>query len=276
MSPSVVLITGCSSGIGLASAVHFAQRGCTVVATMRNLDRSDALRGALAAARVDADIRVLDVNSDSSVVEAVVGVVADHGPVDIVISNAGIGVAGTTEELSLDDFKASIDTNLFGAIRLLHAVLPTMRERGSGRFIAVSSISGALGLPFNDAYCASKNALEGLLESLYPVAEKFGVYVSVVEPGPVTGEFVTKSFGPTGVVAGDPYAAMKAKFKAIQDGGYETAQTNEEIAEVIWQVAQAEAPVLRYQTSESVAKLLGVKLKDLTGERITGLTARWI
>jgi NAD(P)-dependent dehydrogenase (short-subunit alcohol dehydrogenase family) len=276
MKSPVVLVTGCSSGIGLASAVHFAEQGCTVVATMRNLDRSKTLRDALDTAGARAEIRVLDVNSDVSVADTVSEVANDHGPIDIVISNAGIGVAGTTEELSLDDFKASIDTNLFGTIRLLHAVLPSMRQRGSGRLIAVSSMSGALGLPFNDAYCASKNALEGLLESLYPVMAKFGVYVSVVEPGPVTGEFVTKSSGPSGVVAGDPYAAMKSTFKAIQEGGYDTAQSNEDIAEVIWQVATAEAPVLRYQTSESVAKLVGVKLKDLSGERITGVTARWI
>jgi NAD(P)-dependent dehydrogenase (short-subunit alcohol dehydrogenase family) len=276
MSSPVVLITGCSTGIGLASAVHFAGQGCTVVATMRNLDRSGLLRDSLHAAGVEAEIRVLDVNSDVSVADTVAGVIADHGRVDIVISNAGIGVAGTTEELSLDDFKASIDTNLFGAIRLLHAVLPSMRASGSGRFIAVSSISGALGLPFNDAYCASKNALEGLLESLYPVAAKFGVHVSLVEPGPVQGEFVTNSSGPTGGVVGDPYGPLREAFTATQAGGYESAQTNPEIAQVIWQVATADAPVLRYQTSESVAKLVGVKLKDLTGERLTGLTARWI
>ncbi len=276
MSSPVVLITGCSTGIGLATAVHFAGQGCPVVATMRNLDRSGLLRDSLHAAGVEAEIRVLDVNSDVSVADTVAGVIADHGRVDIVISNAGIGVAGTTEELSLDDFKASIDTNLFGAIRLLHAVLPSMRASGSGRFIAVSSISGALGLPFNDAYCASKNALEGLLESLYPVAAKFGVHVSLVEPGPVQGEFVTNSSGPTGGVVGDPYGPLREAFTATQAGGYETAQTNPEIAAVIWQVATADTPVLRYQTSESVAKLVGVKLKDLTGERLTGLTARWI
>ncbi len=272
----VVLVTGCSSGIGLAAAVHFARNGCTVAATMRSLERCGALRSALDGAGADADIRQLDVDSDASVAAAVAGVVADHGPIDIVISNAGVGVAGTTEELSLDDFRASIETNVFGPVRLLHAVLPAMRERGAGRFIALSSISGSLGLPFNDAYCASKHALEGLLESLFPVAARLGVYVSIVQPGPVTGEFATNSTRPSTTVEGAPYAAMRAVFAGVQAGGYETAQTNEDVAEVIWQVANAERPVLRYQTSESVAKLVGVKLKDLSGERLTAVTSRWI
>lgn len=276
MSDPVVLITGCSSGIGLAAAVEFARNGFTTVATMRDLAKADPLRAALAAAGASADIRLLDVDDPMSVGAAVAAVTADHGQIDIVVSNAGVAADGTLEELSLDDIRAVFETNFFGTVSLFKAVLPSMRERGNGRLIAVSSVAGALGQPFNDAYCASKQALEGLLESLHPVAAQVGVHVSVVEPGPVLGQFVQHGAAPSERAAGGPYAAARARFQAVQEGGYAGAQTPTEIAEVLVQVARAEVPVFRHQTSEGVSKLVGVKLKDLTGERLTGLTARWV
>lgn len=269
---TTALITGCSSGIGLASAVEFARQGCDVVATMRDLDRSQPLRDALAAAGVSAEICALDV-SDGASVDALA---ARLGAVDVVVSNAGIGIDGSTEELTIDDFRRSFETNVLGSVRLLHAVLPTWRERGSGRFIAVSSVAGAVGQPFNDAYCMSKFALEGLLESLHPVIAQFGIHVSLVEPGPVAGDFADKYAPGQGRDGDSAYAESYARFKQVQAGGFATAQTNDEIAAFLWQVAGSETPVLRYQTSELVEKLVGLKLKDMTGERITGLTARWV
>jgi len=271
-----VLITGCSSGIGLAAAVEFAGRGCDVVATMRDLGRADALRDALAAAECAADIHVLDVADDESVATGVAAVLADVGGIDVVVSNAGVGIDGTTEELSIADFRQSFETNVLGSVRLLHAVMPHWRSAGGGRFIAVSSVSGAIGQPFNDAYCMSKFALEGMLESLAPVAAQFGVHVSMIEPGPVSGVFVDKSRGPESPAAGDPYAGPRGRFQAVQDGAFSAAQTNEEIAGFLWRVATDDAPDLRYQTSELVEKMVGQKFKDMTGARVLGMTSRWI
>jgi NAD(P)-dependent dehydrogenase (short-subunit alcohol dehydrogenase family) len=273
---TVVLVTGCSSGIGLATAIEFSRRGCTVVATMRDLDRSGALREASAAAGSAADIRTLDVASDDSVSSTMAAITADYGVVDVVVSNAGIGIDGTTEELIVDDFRGAFETNVLGSVRLLHAVLPAWRERGRGRFVAVSSLAGVIGTPFNDAYCASKFALEGLLESLHPVAAQHGIRISIVEPGPVTGEFAHRHRPPSGRTDSSPYAQARARFQAVQDAGYETAQSNEEIAAALWHVATADDPVLRRQTSDAVAKVVGLKLKDMTGERVTGMTRRWI
>ena len=270
------LITGCSSGIGLAAAVEFARRGCDVVATMRDLDRADALRDALAAAECAADVRVLDVADDESVATGVAAILADVGGIDIVVSNAGVGIDGTTEELSIADFRQSFETNVLGSVRLLHAVMPQWRSAGSGRFIAVSSVSGAIGQPFNDAYCMSKFALEGMLESLAPVAAQFGVHVSMIEPGPVSGVFVQKSRGPESPAVGDPYAGARGRFQAVQDGAFDAAQTNEEIAGFLWDVATADEPSLRYQTSELVEKMVGLKFKDMSGARVLGMTSRWI
>lgn len=272
---TVALITGCSSGIGLAAAAEFARQGCTVVATLRNLDRAGPLRGALADAGPRADVRTLDVADDESVRATIKAIVADHGVIDVVVSNAGIGIDGTTEELTIDDFRTSFETNTLGSVRLLQAVMPTWRARQDGRFIAVSSMGGVVGNPFNDAYCASKFALEGLLESLHPVAAEHGIKVSLVEPGPVTGEFAHK-YAPAGRTSDGLYAEARARFQVVQDGGYAAAQTNEEIADILWSVATSDAPLLRYQTSEMVSKVLGLKLKDMSGERVTGMTSRWI
>jgi NAD(P)-dependent dehydrogenase (short-subunit alcohol dehydrogenase family) len=271
-----VLITGCSSGIGLAAAVKFAGEGYDVVATMRDLDRSSALRSALTEAGAGADVRVLDVADDRSVTTGLAGVLADHERVDVVISNAGIGIDGTTEELSIDDFRASFETNVLGAVRLLHAVMPAWRAQGGGRFVAVSSVAGAIGQPFNDAYCMSKFALEGLLESLAPVAAQFGVRVSMIEPGPVSGVFVDKSRSPQQQSSDSPYAAQRGRFQAVQDGAFDAAQTNEEIAQFLWDVSTSDDPKLRYQTSEMVEKMVGLKFKDMTGDRVLGMTSRWV
>ena len=276
MNDQVVLITGCSSGIGLAAAVEFARRGCTVVATMRDLARSDRLRAGFADVGADADIRRLDVIDDASVAQAVAGVMRDHGRIDVVISNAGVGSDGTLEELTLADIRAVLDVNFLGTVRVIKAVLPAMRERGAGRLIAVGSTAGLLGQPFNDAYCASKFALEGLLESLHPVVAQFGVHVTVVEPGPVAGEFVENSGGAGGPPADGPYALARVRFQAVQDSGYEMAQSPHEIACLLWDVATVASPHLRYQTSNAITRLAGIKLKDLTGERVVGLTRTWI
>jgi NAD(P)-dependent dehydrogenase (short-subunit alcohol dehydrogenase family) len=276
MSGPVVLVTGCSSGIGLATAVHFATNGCRVVATVRNPDRSGSLRDALAAASITADVRCLDVADDEMVGALVASVIADYDGIDVVVSNAGIFIDGTMEELTVDDFRASFETNALGAVRLLHALLPGWRANGAGRFIAVSSTTGAVGAPFNEAYSASKFALEGLLESLHPIAAGFGIAVSVVEPGPVSGEFADRHGAPASRTPDGPYSAIRERFVEAQKLGYATAQTNDEVAAVLWQVATADAPMFRYQTSEQVKRILSRKLVDLTGERVTGMLRRWI
>jgi NAD(P)-dependent dehydrogenase (short-subunit alcohol dehydrogenase family) len=275
-SMRVVVITGCSSGIGLAAAVAFARNGDRVIATMRRPDNGAGLGDALAASGLAADIRGLDVANDDSVAVAVAAILADYGHVDIVVSNAGIGCDGTTEELTVHDFRALFETNTLGAVRLLHAVLPSWRARGAGRFISVGSMAGVVGQPFHDAYCASKFAVEGMLESLQPVVAQFGISVSIVEPGPVVGTFSEKLAEPPSRAIDGAYAAQRARFRAFQVEADSGAQSAAEVANVLVQVAASERPLLRYQTSDMVQRLIGRKIKDMTGERVTDLTTRWV
>ena len=272
----VTVITGCSSGIGMAAGVAFARRGDQVVATMRRPDAAAALYAALAAEGLTADVRALDVADDDSVTTAMAAILADYGHIDVVVSNAGIGCDGTTEELTIADFRSVLETNTLGTVRLLHAVLPSWRERGAGRFISVGSMAGVVGQPFHDAYCASKFAVEGLLESLHPVVAPFGISVSIVEPGPVASAFHEKLSPPPSRLADGAYAEPRARFRAFQDVTDAGAQSNAEVADVIVEVAASEHPALRYQTSEIVQRLIGRKLKDMDGRRVTDLTSGWV
>jgi NAD(P)-dependent dehydrogenase (short-subunit alcohol dehydrogenase family) len=276
MPPRVTIITGASSGIGLATSVALAQSGDTVVATMRDPGKAKPLLRAADDAGVAVEVLRLDVTDNGSVNECVGTVLERHGTIDILVNNAGVGCSGTLEELSVDDFSRSLDVNFLGAVRTTKAVLPCMRAAGRGHVIAVSSIAGVFGQPFNDAYCAAKFALEGLFEALSPVAAAFGVHVSVVEAGPVTGHFQERSGGMQDRAASSPFLPLWDQFSGVADQGYESAQTPQAIADAIVAVTADPAPALRYQSSSSVKRLLGVKLADLSGERVTGMTRSWL
>jgi NAD(P)-dependent dehydrogenase (short-subunit alcohol dehydrogenase family) len=269
------MITGCASGIGLATAVAFATCGDVVVATVRDLNRTDSLRAALDAIGDTASIAQLDVTDDDSVSSAVDATLAAHGRIDVLVSNAGVLYEGSSEELDIEAFRHSFDVNVLGAVRLIKAVLPAMRVAGNGHIIAVSSMAGIFGQPFNDAYCSSKFGLEGLFESLFPVAGSVGVHVSMIEPGPVDDDFVNRGTEPS-VDGNGPYGAARANFARLKQGAYIGAPKPADIAAQILTIADDPAPKLRYQTSESVTKMAALKLKDLSGERVTSMTSAWL
>ena len=166
-----VLITGCSTGIGRATAVELTARGHEVVATAR---RPESLDGLEVAERL-----ALDVDDAASVQAAV----AAAGTVDVLVNNAGWESAGPVEKADLDEVRAMFETNLLGAARMVQAVLPAMRERGSGTIVNVSSVAGVVAGPLNGFYAASKHALEAMSESLHYEVGHFGVRVVIIEPG---------------------------------------------------------------------------------------------
>jgi NAD(P)-dependent dehydrogenase (short-subunit alcohol dehydrogenase family) len=274
-----VLITGTSSGIGLATAVQAAEAGWTVVATLRDTGRVDALRAAAEAAGVTERVRIerLDVTDPASVAEAVAGVLAEYGRLDAVINNAGIGQLGTIEQIGVEAFRSVLETNFFGVVELTRAALPHLRASG-GRVITVSSLGGLIGQPFNEAYCAAKFAVEGFLESLAPVAANTGVRVSVVEPGPVASEFVAhlEPSVPGLIENAGPYeAAFKAYF-ATTAGLFEQAQSSADAAAVVVATLTAENPPFRVQTSDLARELAGIKLSDLDGSAVQAVTSPWL
>jgi NAD(P)-dependent dehydrogenase (short-subunit alcohol dehydrogenase family) len=210
----IVLITGSSTGIGLATAVTLARAGHAVFATMRNLGTTGELQALIAAERLPITTLALDVDDDSSVAEAFETALAKHGRIDVLVNNAGIGWPGAIEETPLDSFRRIMETNYFGALRCIKAVLPGMLARRSGLIVNVSSIVGRIAIAPGAAYAASKHALEALSECLSQEVKVFNVRVALVEPGPIatakagTVQRQSKSAYPQGRRLGALFAAV--------------------------------------------------------------------
>ncbi len=174
-----ILITGSNSGFGKLAALTFARQGHDVVATMRTVSRGEELRATAEAEHLPIEIRRLDVCDAGSVAEAV----GDPAAIDVVVNNAGFEVSGALELVDDELWMRQLDTNVLGPMRVVRAVLPAWRDRGSGTIVNVSSIAGVVGSPFGGVYSASKHALEGLSEVLHFETSASGIRVRLVEPG---------------------------------------------------------------------------------------------
>ena len=269
----VAVVTGTSTGMGLHAAVELARKGLTVVATMRDTARAGPVRQAARAAGVELDIRALDVTDHRSARSVLEQIAAAHGRIGVLVNNAGRGSVATAEQLTLDDVQAQLDVNYLGPVALAQAVLPAMREAGSGRILTVTSVGGAVGQPFADAYCGAKFAVEGFMQSLAVVAERFGVWVSVIEPAAVASEFVANVARPA---AGGPYDELLAAYVARTRMAFAAAQSARDAGAAIAEAATSAAYRFRWQTSDQAAAFAGVSLADLDGERVLSITRRWI
>ncbi|KAI2663512.1 Retinol dehydrogenase 8 [Labeo rohita] len=256
MNKKAVLITGCSSGIGLALAVRLAKdekNRFMVYATMRNPDKSEAL--VEAAGRTlgrTLEIKQLDVCDENSIKACV-----DSLPmrrVDILISNAGMGMIGPIECQTIKEMKTVMDTNFFGLLRLVKEILPDMKKRKSGHIVVISNVMRIQGILFNDIYAASKFAVEGFCESLAVQALRFNLKISLFEPGPVITEFERKVYEEglkTDLTKADEMTAdmftsiLKNYNKIFQSLG----QTPEEVAEHTLKLITMKNPPFRHQTN---------------------------
>jgi NAD(P)-dependent dehydrogenase (short-subunit alcohol dehydrogenase family) len=279
MSARVVLVTGTSSGIGLATAIAAAEAGFRTVATLRDTGRADALRRAATVAGVDVDVRQLDVTDAGSVAACVEGVVAKHGRLDAVVNNAGAGHVGTIENETVQDVRRVMEVNFFGVVQVTKAAMPHLRASG-GRLVTISSVGGVIGQPFNEAYCAAKFAVEGFMESLAPVAARLGVTVSIVEPGAVASAFVANAGlgDPQAAIdAAGPYAeSLSAYVQRTLRQFSGSAQSAEQAAASVVEVLTAARPAFRVQTSSAARDFVATKLADLDGSAVTTLTGSWV
>jgi len=174
-----VLITGCSSGFGLLLAVKAAKIGFEVVATMRNLGKSESLKRAMAESNVSAQIEELDITSP----ESIAALVEKIGSVDMLVNNAGILITGSFLDITDAEARRVFETNYFGQVNLTRAIAAGMIERKSGRIINITSLAGLIGHPFNAAYSASKHAFIGFTKSIRVELAPFGIDVVSIEPG---------------------------------------------------------------------------------------------
>ncbi|MEV7415992.1 SDR family NAD(P)-dependent oxidoreductase [Streptomyces sp. NPDC089919] len=274
-----VVITGTSTGIGLAAAVAAARSGWHTVATMRDTSRAGALREAAAAAGVAdlVEVRQMDVTDPASVTACIDAVVAEHGRLDAVVNNAGAGHVGTLEQETVEDVRAVMEVNFFGVLHVTKAALPHLRAAG-GRVLSVTSVGGVVGQPFNEAYCAAKFAVEGFMESLAPVAATAGVAVTLVEPGAVASEFVNNIGVDVDAMtaAAGPYGDALRKYIGHATGSFGAAQTPAESVVPLIDALNADRPPLRVQTSDQARAFTALKLTDQDGSTVLDFTSGWV
>ncbi len=186
----VAVVTGASSGIGFETALALAREGYHTYATMRDITKSDKIKEVGEKDGLKISVLELDVDNNDSVKVAIKKILDEKQRIDVLVNNAGWGLWGCVEDVSVDEFKTQFETNFFSVIRLIQEVGPTMRKQGSGKIINISSVAGRIGFPASPAYISSKFALEGLSESLRLEMAPFGVDVIIIEPGVIKTNFL--------------------------------------------------------------------------------------
>ncbi|WP_235431538.1 SDR family oxidoreductase [Paenibacillus sp. VT-400] len=244
----VALITGTSSGFGMLTAITLAKQGYLVVATMRDLSRREELVKLAEQAGITERLQYmqLDVTDAESVKKAVGSVLLNNGRIDMLVNNAGFAVGGFIEEISMEDWRRQMETNLFGLIAVTRAVLPVMREQKQGLIINLSSVSGLSGFPGYAPYAASKFAVEGFTESLRHEMSSFGVRVVLVEPGSYRTPIWNKGLGEIHRSEDSPYKHKLDAVLRYSKHASETAPDPQEVADLIGRIARMRAPRLRY------------------------------
>lgn len=240
-----VLITGASSGIGAATALHLAAHGYDVFAASRSAARLTPLLDRAAADGLRMTAAEFDVN-DESAADAARALIARHGAFYALVNNAGYGLWGPVQALSSDELRAQFETNVFAAARMARATLPAMIERRRGVIVNIGSVLGRLGTPFNGAYVASKFALEGLSESLKSEVAPFGVRVAIVEPGLFRTNFPNNVAMAHGAYDEDsPYAPHIARYRAKHERFQRFGGDPERVARAVRGIIESPSPAFR-------------------------------
>jgi NAD(P)-dependent dehydrogenase (short-subunit alcohol dehydrogenase family) len=256
MSNRVAIVTGASAGIGLSVASRLHGRGWVVVGSSRRGTGSDGWTSV-----------VMDVDDDQSVTAGVQGVVVEHGRIDAVVASAGWGLAGAVEQTLITEGKAQLETNFWGAVRVVQAVLPTMRRQGSGRIVLISSIGGVIGLPFQAFYSASKFALEGFGEALAYEVAPFGIQVSLVQPGNVRTDFTQSRRQVSAPADDDPYGNAVAKAIGMMEHDEANGVPPDKVAVVIEKLLNSARPRRRVSVGK-VGERAGLPAKRLLPYRV--------
>src|ERR1700722_895679 len=247
-----VLITGTSKGIGLETALAFGRAGHKVHATMRKPSESPQLAEIAVREKLPIAVSTMDVDSDQSVSDGIAQIQKEHGPIDVLVNNAGVERTGSVEELPLADFRAAMETNYFGALRCIQAVAPQMRQRRSGCIINVTSVAGRVASPPMTPYAASKWALEALSEGLAGEMKPFNVRVAIVEPGIINTAMAQRIGNPA---ADSPYP-HRARFAHFFATVLKNPVPPSLVAQEIVEIAGSGSWQLRYPVGPDAVPLL--------------------
>jgi NAD(P)-dependent dehydrogenase (short-subunit alcohol dehydrogenase family) len=258
----VALVTGSSSGMGFATAIMLARARIHTYASMRNLKKSKTITELASTENLPLQVVQLDVNDKKSVKEAITKIVTEKERIDVLVNNAGYGLFGSLEDISIEEMKAQFETNFFGVIRVTQLVLPIMRKQKSGTIVNVSSVGGRIGLPVLSAYHSTKFALEGLSESMSYELEPFGIRVVIIEPGVIRTNIMNSS-----IIAKKAQDPKSPYFSLIQkvENNFKLMMENEssppeEVAKVILGVVTSENPQLRYTVGNDAATMIQARV----------------
>jgi NAD(P)-dependent dehydrogenase (short-subunit alcohol dehydrogenase family) len=263
----IALVTGASSGFGRLISLELAEAGFHVIATMRDLSKTESLVKSAFERGVENAIEVvrLDVTQDD--VSDIVGhLINQHGTIDVLVNNAGFAAGGFTEDISMDEWVKQFDTNVFGTIRLTKAVLPSMREAGFGTIINISSISGRMAFPGLGPYSASKFAVEGFSEALRLEMKPFGVHVVLVEPGSYKTNIWSKGTDSLTVNPDSPYGYKTKRLLKMVNKIAEKAGNPQEVAIFVRDIALSKHPRFRYPIGKGVKS--SIRLKHMVPWRL--------
>lgn len=253
----VVLITGGSSGIGKAIGEFLFQKGYTVFGTSRNPEKVNNSVFPLVA---------LDVRNVESIQKAVQEVISKSGQIDVLINNAGVGITGPLEEIPAEEIKNNFETNFFGPIEVMRAVLPYMRSQKSGLIINVTSIAGYMGLPYRGVYSASKGALEIVTEAISMEVKNFGINVVNVAPGDFATNIASGRYHAP-VIKGSAYEGTYGNTLKMMDEHVDSGSNPDEMAVAIYQIIQNKNPKLHYKVGAFMQKF-SIVLKRVLPDRV--------
>lgn len=240
---AIALVTGTSSGIGLATAVTLARGGHRVVATMRNLDGAGELRKIVSAERLPIALAALNVDDDASVTDTVGKVLAENGSIDVLVNNAGVSTGGgSVEEVPIGAFREVMETNFFGGLRCIKAVIPSMRERRQGCIVNVTSVAGRVAMAPQAAYAASKWAFEALSECLAQEMKAFSVRVVIIEPGVIATPIFSKG---RPIPKDSPYPHLR-RLRALFNASLAKPTSPYVVGEKIREIVESDSWQLRY------------------------------
>ena len=261
----VAIVTGSSSGIGFETSLLLARNDFYTYVTMRNIDKSKAITNLKQKEKLSLEVLQLDVTSDESVKEAIQKITNEQERIDVLVNNAGYALVGPFEELSIEEFKEQFETNVFGVIRVIQAVLPIMRRQRCGTIVNISSIAGKIGFPLTSAYASSKFALEGLSESIAYEIEQFGIKVILIEPGVIKTNFNNnlKIGKRVTIDSNSPYVEMTQKRISRFKPRFESGTPPIEVARVILKIITAsenqQSSELRYLVGSDAFKLMEIR-----------------
>lgn len=263
-----VLVTGGLSGIGKEIATEFQKDGWNVWVTSRNPNARDTIPGVT--------VRKLDVTDQAAIKKLMQDIQAKTGRLDVLVNNAGYGILGATETVSVAQARNLMDVNVIGPFLLMQEALPLMRANHGGHIINISSTSGLRALPGLGIYAASKMALEGLSEALAAETAHWNIQVSIIEPGTVKNDWVKNAEAAENINSYPGYKTFTNNLQSsLQQKALDVGQDPHEVAQLTVKIANTSKPDLRYQTNSTVAALAHEVLVDPTGNKMRDKTVAW-